>query len=79
MQEFSLNDIRTLKHLNKEKLDFYIEYLNEYKKVDLIPIEEVSEADKTVLRLLNKNSTHSYKYTKTILDIGDIFKEYPCG
>jgi len=44
-----------------------------------MPLEEVSEADKTVLTLLNKNSTHSYKYTKTILDIDDIFKKYPCG
>ena len=27
-KEFSIKDIRTLKNLNKDKLDFYIDYLN---------------------------------------------------
>ena len=36
-KEFSFKDIRTLKNLNKDKLDFWIDYLKNYKKVERVP------------------------------------------
>ena len=78
-KEFSIKDIRTLKNLNKDKLDFYIDYLKTYKKVDRVPLEDAPEVEREVIRLLSKNAKWYYKYTEILLDIVDIFKEYPSG
>ena len=76
---FSIKDIRTLKNLNKDKLDFYIDYLKTYKKVEKVPVEEAPEIERNVIKHFNKNAKWYYKYTETLLDIVDIFKDYPIG
>ena len=78
-KEFSIKDIRTLKNLNKDKLDFYIDYLKTYKKVDRVPLEDAPEVEREIIRHLSKNAKWYYKYTEILLDIVDIFKEYPNG
>lgn len=79
MKEFSIKDIRTLKNLNKDKLDFYIDYLKTYKKVEKVPLEEAPEVEKNVIKHFNKTAKWYYKYTDTLLDVVDIFKDYPNG
>lgn len=66
--EFSIKDIRTLKNLNKNKLDFYIDYLKTYKKVE-----------RNVIKHFNKSAKWYYRYSDTLLDIVGIFKDYPNG
>ena len=78
-KEFSIKDIRTLKNLNKDKLDFYIDYLKTYKKVERVPLEDAPEVERNVIKHFNKNAKWYYKYTETLLDIVDIFKDYPNG
>lgn len=78
-KEFSIKDIRTLKNLNKDKLDFYIDYLKTYKKVERVPIEEAPETEKSVVMHFNKNAKWYYKYSKTLLEIDAIFEDYPNG
>ncbi len=78
-KEFSIKDIRTLKNLNKDKLDFYIDYLKTYKKVERVSLEEAPEVERKVIRHFSKNAKWYYKYTEILLDIVDIFKEYPSG
>lgn len=78
-KEFSIKDIRTLKNLNKDKLDFYIDYLKTYKKVDRVPLEDVPEVERKFVRHFSKNAKWYYKYTEILLDIVDIFKDYPSG
>ena len=79
MKEFSIKDARTLKNLNNDKLDFYIDYLKTYKKVERVPLDEAPEAERNVIKHFNKNAKWCYKYTDTLLDIIDIFKDYPSG
>ncbi len=76
-KEFSIKDVRTLKNLNKDKLDFYIDYLKTYKKIEKVPLEEAPESESIVIRLSNKKARWYYKYTDTLLDIVDIFEDYP--
>ena len=78
-KEFSIKDIRTLKNLNKDKLDFYIDYLKTYKKVERVPLEDAPEVERKIIRCFSKNAKWYYKYTEILLDIVDIFKEYPSG
>lgn len=78
-KEFSIKDIRTLKNLNKDKLDFYIDYLKTYKKVERVPLEDAPEVERNIIKHFNKNAKWYYKYTEILLDIVDIFKEYPSG
>lgn len=78
-KEFSIKDIRTLKNLNKDKLDFYIDYLKTYKKVERVPLEDAPEVERKVIRCFNKNAKWYYKYTEILLDIVDIFNDYPSG
>ena len=77
--EFSIKDIRTLKNLNKNKLDFYIDYLKTYKKVERVPLEEAPEVERNVIKHFNKSAKWYYRYSDTLLDIVGIFKDYPNG
>lgn len=78
-KEFSIEDIRTLKNLNKDKLDFYIDYLKTYKEVERVSLEEAPEAERGVIKHFNKTAKWYYNYTETLLDIIEIFKDYPNG
>ena len=78
-KEFSIKDIRTLKNLNKDKLNFYIDYLKTYKKVERVPLEDAPEVERKIIRCFSKNAKWYYKYTEILLDIVDIFKDYPSG
>lgn len=78
-KEFSIKDIRTLKNLNKDKLDFYIDYLKTYKEVERVSLEEAPEVERGVIKHFNKTANWYYKYTDTLLNIVDIFKDYPNG
>lgn len=62
MKEFSIKDVRTLKNLNKDKLDFYIDYLKTYKKVERVPLEKAPEVERNAIRDLDKDSKWYYIY-----------------
>lgn len=63
-KEFSIKDIRTLKNLNEDKLDFYIDYLKTYKKVERVPFEEAPEVERNIIKHFNKSAKWYYKYTE---------------
>ena len=77
--DFSLNDVKTLKYINRDLLDFYINYLTSNNNVKKVPINEVDEKTRTIDLTLDKKATVHYEYDDTLRDIEDIFKDYPVG
>lgn len=53
-KEFSIKDIRTLKNLNKDKLDFYIDYLKPIRKLKEFRLKMLRKLKEISLNTLTK-------------------------
>lgn len=77
MKKFSIDDVRTLKNFNKEKLDFYINYLKKYKNVEEVPLKEACEWERKVARNSNKKAEFYYRFPEDLFDIFYVFGNCP--